>query len=252
MFETTISVHAKGSTASAAESVSAQTRIILAMDEFCPCGRPPMHNGRCRGPKRLYENTPETDNLIREAYEKLRKYGNRRALPTLGAKLRWPKHIINKRGRELGLARTKEKPWSSEEKALLEKWAHLSLKRISLKLRRSGFSRSETGIKLKLTRMLLTKDTLGYYSPTKIALAMGIDGHKVMGWIRRGWLRAERKGSTRTAQQGGDIYLVRTQELTRFLLNHPDEYELGPVEKFWFLDAISGGRLCQEYRGEVA
>lgn len=222
------------------------------MDELCQCGRPPMHNGRCRGGKRLYENTPETDKLIREAYEKLRKYGNRRALPVLRSKLGWPKHVIDKRGRELGLARTKEKPWSSEEKVLLEKWAHLSLKRISLKLRRSGFSRTETAIKLKLTRMLLTKDTLGYYNPTKIALAMGIDRHKVMGWIRRGWLRAEKKGTARTVQQGGDIYLVRTQELTRFLLNHPDEYELGPVEKFWFLDAISGGRLCQEYRGEAS
>jgi hypothetical protein len=218
----------------------------------CRSGRPAKHTGACRGAKRLYHHTPETDALIRDAYVKLRNFGNRRALPALRGKLGWPKHVINKRGRELGLARVKEKPWTSEEKALLDKWAHLSLPRIRLKLRRAGFDRSETGIKLKMRRMLITKDTLDYYSPTKIALAMGIDGHKVMSWIRRGWLRAETKGTTRTEQQGGDAHLVHLNELRHFLLNHPDEYELGPIEKFWFLDVVSGGRLCEDYRKEVA
>ena len=218
----------------------------------CRSGRPAKHPGACRGAKRLYHHTPETDALIRDAYVKLRNFGNRRALPALRGKLGWPKHVINKRGRELGLARVKEKPWTSEEKALLDKWAHLSLPRIRLKLRRAGFDRSETGIKLKMRRMLITKDTLDYCSPTKIALAMGIDGHKVMSWIRRGWLHAETKGTARTEQQGGDAHLVHLNELRHFLLNHPDEYELGPIEKFWFLDVVSGGRLCEDYRKEVA
>jgi hypothetical protein len=252
MFETKISVYAEVPTTSGPESPTAPPGIIPTSDQLCKCGRRPMHGGRCHGGKRLYQNTPETDDLIREAYEKLRKYGNRQALPALRAKLGWPKHAVNKRGRDLGLSRTKEKPWTSEEKALLEKWAHLTLPRIRLKLQGAGFNRTQTGIKLKLRRMLLTKDTLGYYSATKIALAMGIDGHKVTGWIRRGWLRAQKRGTVRTVQQGGDVYLVPARELTRFLLHHPDEYELGPVEKFWFLDAISGGRLCHEYRGEVA
>ena len=101
------------------------------MDTLCVCGRPLKHTGACRGARRLYRHTSETDALIREAYGKLRKFGNRRALPALRQKLGWPKHVIAKRGRELGLARAKEKPWSAEEKALLEKWAHLSLCRIS-------------------------------------------------------------------------------------------------------------------------
>ncbi len=218
----------------------------------CQCGRPAKHAGACRGAKQLYRHTPETDALIREAYAKLRNFGNRRALSTIRGKLGWPKHVINKRGRELGLAKAKEKPWSAEEKAFLEKWAHLSLPRIRLKLRRAGFDRSETGIKLKMRRLLITKDTLPYHSAAKIALAMGIDSHKVMSWIRQGWLGAVRKGTTRTAQQGGDIHLVHTNELRHFLLHHPDEYELATVEKFWFLEIVSGGRLCEEYRKEVA
>lgn len=218
----------------------------------CQCGRCAKHAGACRGAKRLYHHTPETDALIRDAYAKLRNFGNRRALPALRGKLGWPKHIINRRAREIGLARAKEKPWAAEEKALLERWAHLSLPRIRLKLGRAGFHRPETGIKLKMRPLLITKDTLEYLSATKIALAMGIDSHKVMIWIRRGWLQAERKGTARTAQQGGDIHLVHTNRLRRFLLHHPDEYELAPVEKFWFLDVVSGGRLCEEYRKEVA
>jgi hypothetical protein len=86
------------------------------MDTLCVCGRPLKHTGACRGARRLYRHTSETDALIREAYGKLRKFGNRRALPALRQKLGWPKHVIAKRGRELGLARAKEKPWSAEEK----------------------------------------------------------------------------------------------------------------------------------------
>lgn len=219
---------------------------------LCHCGRAAKHTGSCRGANLPYQHTLTTDALIREAYDKLRRFGNRRVLPALRDKLGWPKHVINKRGRELGLTRTKEKPWSAKEQALLEKWAHLGLPRIRLKLRQAGFQRSETGIKLKMRRMLITQDTHDYFSPTKIALAMGIDSHKVMTWIRRGWLRAEKKGTVRTAQQGGDSYLVHRNELRRFLLNHPDEYELGPAEKFWYIDLVSGGRLCEEYRAEVA
>jgi hypothetical protein len=56
----------------------------------------------------------------------------------------------------------------------------------------------------------------------------------------------------RTAQQGGDSYLVHSKELRRFLLHHPDEYELGPIEKFFFLDILSDHRLCEDYRKEIA
>lgn len=81
---------------------------------------------------------------------------------------------------------------------------------------------------------------------------MRIDGHKVVSWIRRGWLRSERKGTARIERQGGDVHLVHTNDLRRFLLHHPEEYELAPLEKFWLLDVVSGGRLCEEYRNEVA
>lgn len=219
---------------------------------LCQCGRPIKHPGICRGTRRLYHHTPETDALIREAYDKLRRFGNRRAVPALRVKLGWPKHVINKRAREIGLAKTKERPWTTEEKALLETWSHLALPCIWRKFRQAGFERTETGIKLKMRRMLITKDALDYLSATRIALGLGIDSHKVMGWIRQGWLRAQAKGTVRTKQQGGDIHLAHVSDLRRFLLHHPDEYELGPVEKFWFIDVLSGGRLCEEYRKEVA
>ena len=61
-----------------------------------------------------------------------------------------------------------------------------------------------------------------------------------------------KKGAVRTEQQGGDSSLVHTNELRRFLLNHPDEYELGPIEKFRLLEIVSGGHLCEEYRQEIA
>jgi hypothetical protein len=127
---------------------------------FCNCGRPAKDFGVCWGAKSLYHHTPETDTQIRDAYKKLRKFGNRRAVPALQVKLGWPKHVISKRAREFGLARTKEKPWSSGRKGFAREVRSPCLTRYLAETSSSRFERTETGIKLKMRRMLISKDTL--------------------------------------------------------------------------------------------
>jgi hypothetical protein len=67
--------------------------------------------------------------------------------------------------------------------------------------------------------------------------------HKVLAWIRRGILAAERRGTNRTQRQGGDIWWISDRAVRRFILRYPEEIDLARVEKIWFLDLLTGGKL---------
>jgi hypothetical protein len=71
----------------------------------------------------------------------------------LAKKVGIPHWALKKRARDLGLARTKEQPWSEPELTILERYARMSDERIRLKLKAAGYSRSTTGIHLKLRRI---------------------------------------------------------------------------------------------------
>lgn len=201
--------------------------------------------------QRKYIHTPKTDALITDAYRKLREYGNRRAVPALQLKLGWPKHAISQRAKAMGLARTKEKPWTDAEEQLLERWVGFSLGCIARKFRQRGYARSETAINLKVKRLHL-RATADRWTQSAIAKALGVDPHVVTRWVKAGRMLAEAKGTSRTPQQGGDSLLIHRDEVRRFILNHPDDIDLAKVEKFWFLDVLSKGKLCEEFRREVA
>ena len=199
-----------------------------------------------------YPFTEQMDGELRAAYDKMRRFGNRAAIPALREKWGYPKHVLNKRGRELGLARCKEKPWSAQEIALLKANRQLSLSVLARKFRTAGWPRTETAINLKLKRLGVRSEGKQHWSLTAIARALGIDQHKVREWVSRKWLVADQRQSKRTEQQGGDTYLVHQADLRRFLLHHPEEYELAAiVDKFWFLHMVSGGQLKREYRDEL-
>jgi hypothetical protein len=50
-------------------------------------------------------------------------------------------------------------------------------------------------------------------------------------------------GHTRTRSQGGDIYWITHNAVREFVLKHPDEIDLRKVEKWWFLDLMTAGRI---------
>lgn len=58
--------------------------------------------------KRKYEFTPEMDDLVRAAYHQFRVYGNRKAITHCAQRLEMPRWAVLRRGRDLGVARTKE------------------------------------------------------------------------------------------------------------------------------------------------
>ena len=93
---------------------------------------------RTRG-RRKYFFTDQIDQLIREIYLSHRDARARPGIRLLAKKVGMPHWALKKRARELGLARTKELPWSEPELEILARYAWMSDERIRLKLKAAGY-----------------------------------------------------------------------------------------------------------------
>lgn len=193
--------------------------------------------------RRKYNFTDQIDQRIREIYQNHPDAKTRPGIRLLAKKVGMPHWALKKRARELGLARTKEQPWSDPELEILARNAWMSDERIRLKLKAAGYARTVTGIHLKLKRMRFKED-VSFYSANGLARALGIDNHTVARWIRAGHLKAKHRGTERTEQQGGDIYLIHEKDVRRFILEHPTAIDLRKVDQLWFLDVITNGLVC--------
>ena len=190
--------------------------------------------------RRKYVFTDQIDQLIREIYLNHRGAKTRPGIRLLSKKVGMPHWALKKRARELGLARTKELPWSERELEILARYAWMSDERIRLKLKAAGYSRTVTGIHLKLKRMRFKHDG-SFYSAYGLAQALGIDSHAVTRWIKSGHLKAKFAAQRETEQQNGDIYLIHEKDVRRFILEHPTDIDLRKVDQLWFLDLITNG-----------
>jgi hypothetical protein len=190
--------------------------------------------------RRKYVFTDEIDQLVREIYLKSPDAKTRPGIRLLAKKVGVPHWALKKRARELGLARTKELPWSEPELQILARYAWMSDERIRQKLKAAGYARTVTGIHLKLKRMRFKQDG-SFYSACSLAQALGIDPHAVTRWIKSGHLKAKLRGTARTEQQNGDSYLIQEKDVRRFILDHPTDIDLRKVDQLWFLDLITNG-----------
>jgi len=57
-------------------------------------------------------------------------------------------------------------------------------------------------------------------------------------------LRATRRGTDRTEAQGSDTYWITHPAVRDFVLRYPDEIDLARVEKIWFVDLVTAGRIA--------
>ena len=109
--------------------------------------------------------------------------------------------------------------------------------RIRLKLKAAGHARTVTGIHLKLKRMRFKHDG-SFYSASALAQALEIDSHAVTRRTKSGHLKAKRRGTARTEERNGDIYLIHEKDVRRFILEHPTDIDLRRVDQIWFLDYV--------------
>ncbi|HMF79185.1 MAG TPA: hypothetical protein VK604_26230 [Bryobacteraceae bacterium] len=190
-----------------------------------------------------YNPTPALDEKIKDAYLRQRR-GDRRALAAVTRDIGWSKSAVSRRGAALCLTRAKEYHWSDAEEQILERFGHLTAAAIQRHLARAGFQRSCAAIQLKLTRLRI-KQNLDGYSACALAAALGVDVHKVCLWIKRGLLQAQPRQTRRSKEQGGDTWWIAIPAVRRFILRFPEEIDLARVEKIWFLDVLTGGKICR-------
>jgi hypothetical protein len=191
--------------------------------------------------KRKYVPNPTLDSAIRDAYRKQRQ-GDRAALRAVAARIGWSPNAVAKRGAELGITRAKEPPWAAAEEELLARVGYLAPSGIQQQFSAAGFSRSIAAIQMKLNRTRI-KQNLEGYSANSLAAALGVDVHKILTWIRRGCLAAERRRTDRIADRCGDTWWISDRAVKRFILRTPEEIDLARVEKIWFLDLLTGGKV---------
>ena len=65
-----------------------------------------------------------------------------------------------------------------------------------------------------------------------------MDPHWILARIKSGKLRASHRQTDRTAQQGGDSWLITEAAFIDFLREHPCEIDLPKVDGLWFMDLI--------------
>ena len=200
-----------------------------------------------RSKPRTYVFTPEQDALIRRTYEggTGQFIGKGPVIRLLALRLGVPKWRVCRRAKEIKAyqPRVKELPWSERELHILELNALLTPIRIRLKLKAQGFTRSENAIKIKCTRRHM-KQQMNKGSARAIAACFGVDASTVSDqWIRKGLLKAKRRGTLRTPQQGGDEWLIKEKDIRDFVIQHVGIIDFRKVDKYWLTALLAGCRL---------
>lgn len=190
---------------------------------------------------RRYETSEHIDAAIRAYYqsERMNDFGRCGAF---ARQLNRPDWWIRKRAAILGLAVPRLKPveWSQAELDLLEKHGHKALANIRRILKTNGFVRTETAIGLQLKRRGIERSSMDEYSAHALAKLMGVDSKTVTRWIAVDGLPAKRRGTHRTAEQGGDAWVITRSSLRRWIASHQQLVDLRKVDRFWFLDLALG------------
>ena len=237
----------------------------IEITRTCPCGsefsfpkaelarRNPTYCSRaCRnkyytytGREYKHKLPPGADDLIRKAYQE--KVGmesctkGNHPVRDLAKKLGVPRWKITRQACCLGLiAKKKKEPdWTAPELKLLESQARFTPENISRKFKALGYSRSITAIVLKRTRMRFLQNLNGQ-SANSLSLCFGVDVKAITRWIKKGYLKAERRGTSRVSSQGGDMYYIKDAWVKSFIVNFVDEIDLRKIDKHWLVDLLAG------------
>jgi hypothetical protein len=163
--------------------------------------------------------------------------GTTQRIDELQRRLGVPRWQVRKWGRDLGLARQKEPPWTEEEVQYLEGFLH----KVSLGDIAKHLGRTKTAVRLKAKRLGINKCYQEGYTMHGLCLGLGCNHHQAKRWLESGWLKGTRRKTERVEPQGGDVWLFTDPAIREFVRRHPEEIDLRRVEKHWFLDVIMGG-----------
>lgn len=197
---------------------------------------------------RIYDLTPEIETKLRKVYSLPFKSKKRQELGIPSIKdaahdLNVPPYILKRFARELGLTRTKDLPWSDEEIKILDEQGYKSTAGLARIFRQNGFKRTEVGIELMRARRQSHKAS-PFFSLGSLARLFGVDGHIVKNWVEKGWLKAEYKETKKNRGEGdrsGDTRIADKDSIYRFVVDHPEAFDLRRVDQLWFLHIVTKG-----------
>lgn len=156
-----------------------------------------------------------------------------------------PRWWVSRRAGQLGLVapRFKEPPWSQEELAVVSDMADHSTGNIRKALKRRGFSRTETAIIVKLKRLRISRasNDPNLFTGRSLAMVMGVGEKAVIRWIEKGWLKAKAVGQARPDRACGAHWEIRRRDVRAFVIDNVAAVDLRKVDKFWFVDLLTGG-----------
>lgn len=200
-------------------------------------------------PRKKYFLDERTEILLRETYSlpfksKAREEKGLRSIQEISDELKMPKHVLIKFAAELGLTRTREASWSEDEVKIIDEQGYKTSASLVNIFRAAGFKRTEVEIQSMRARRMSHKST-PFFSLSAVAVLFGIDVHRVIDWVESGWLKAERKGTRRAAgnQGKGDTRVTAKDSIFRFIVEHPDAFELRYVDQLWFLHVVTRGEV---------
>lgn len=193
-----------------------------------------------RGSKRRrHQVGVDFDQQVQALYARGLKRGDVARFADINGVPRW---FVLKRAQALGLAfqRVAPTPWSRRELELLQEHAAKTPVVIARLLRAQGYKRSPTAVTVQIKRRHIDRDDPDTWSASSLAPLLGVDSKTITKWIATLGLPAERRGTQRTAAQGGDEWVIRRASLRLWIRDHAVLIDLRKVDRFWFIDLAFG------------
>jgi hypothetical protein len=144
---------------------------------------------------------------------------------------------VRRTAAHLGIAAPRHKMpnWTTAEDAVLQDAPHLGLSALGKRLKAAGFTRSETGIAVRLKRLQLSQLDPDIHSARDLALLMGVDTASVRNWIAREGLQATRKPGSEQS-----TWRIARKHVRAWVLTHVDMVDIRRVDKWWFVELLAG------------
>lgn len=148
-----------------------------------------------------------------------------------------PKWRVQRWAAEIGLSRTKEPFWSEDEiEYLREHYGRMSNLKIAKHL-----GRTKAAVHLKAKRLSIRGWAKDASCSRDLAILLGVDDHRVLRWIERGWLDASQDCP-------GGVWRFSDKALRAFLRDHGYALDLSRVEAGWLMELAFGK---SEWRGDI-
>ncbi len=192
---------------------------------------------RGRKTKSKYPVTPEMHEEIRRIYQR-EPVSNQ--INDLAKRLRIPRWKITRYASHQGwiAKQKKQAPWTEAETEQLQRLARYAPEVVSRKMKAAGYHRSTTACVLKMRRLHMSQNLHGQ-SACSLAMCLGEDVKFVTRAIKSGALRAKKRGTARTEQQGGDMYYILDKDTKNFIVENVAIIDFRKVDKYWLVDLLA-------------